>query len=143
MSQRTIHTFTDQAEEAQHWVNALCQDLDWGNDKRGYHLLRSVLHALRDWLPPEELADFSAQLPVLVRGILFEGWDPAALPVADRSREGFFARVRAELSDHLLDFPDEEVAAVFKLIDGHISCGEAQQVRVALRKSLQNLWPGH
>ena len=91
MSDRTIHIFTHHAEEAQHWVNALCEDLDWPSDKRGYHLLRAVLHALRDWLSPEELADFSAQLPVLVRGVLFEGWDPAALPVIDRSREDFFA----------------------------------------------------
>ncbi|MEX6505369.1 DUF2267 domain-containing protein [Jiella sp. M17.18] len=143
MSDRTIHIFTHHAEEAQHWVNALCEDLDWPSDKRGYHLLRGVLHALRDWLSPEELADFSAQLPVLVRGVLFEGWNPAALPVTDRSREDFFDRVRAECAEDLPDYPDGEVAAVFRLIDRHISAGEARQVRGALRKTLQGLWPTH
>lgn len=143
MSHRTLHTFTHHAEEAQHWVNTLCDDLDWENDKRGYHLLRAVLHTLRDWLSPDELADFSAQLPLVVRGILFEGWDPAALPVIDRAREDFFARVQAECPEDLPDFPDEEVAAVLKLIDKHIASGETREMRAALRKALQGVWPVH
>jgi uncharacterized protein (DUF2267 family) len=33
-----------------------------------------MLHALRDRLPPEIAVHLSAQLPMLVRGIYYEGW---------------------------------------------------------------------
>jgi uncharacterized protein (DUF2267 family) len=53
-----------------------------------------VLHALRDRLTVNEAAQFGAQLPMLVRGIYYEGWDPTRLPVK-MNREEFLQRVPA------------------------------------------------
>ena len=33
------------------WINELDELLGWSNKSRSYRLLRSVLQALRDWLP--------------------------------------------------------------------------------------------
>lgn len=132
--------FTQAAQQGQQWVNELAEDLDW-SERRAFHLLRCVLHTLRDWLSPEEMMDLSAQLPVLIRGIYFEGWKPRATPVLERSREDFIERVQDAFSDDLLNDPDAAVAAVFRLLDRHVSHGEIVQVRNSMKKSLRGLWP--
>ena len=55
------------------WLNELCADLGWSEKGRAYLLLRETLHAVRDLLTVEEAADLAAQLPMLMRGIFFEG----------------------------------------------------------------------
>ena len=47
--------FTQAANQAQQWVNELADDLGW-SEHRAHRLLRSVLHALRDWLTEDEMA---------------------------------------------------------------------------------------
>lgn len=142
MTATTIHSFAHAAEQAQRWVNELCADLGW-NERRAHRLLRTVLHAVRDWLQPDEAADLAAQLPVLVRGIYFEGWRPSAPLPADRSRADFIARVDAAFADDPIYDTAAAIAAVFRLLDRHVSSGEIDQVRAAMRKSLRKLWPEH
>jgi uncharacterized protein (DUF2267 family) len=140
MGGTSIANFTQAAQQAQQWVNELSEDLNW-NERRAYHLLCTVLHALRDWLSPEEMTDLSAQLPVLIRGIYFEGWKPLETPVWERKKKDFITRVQNAFSDDLLNDPDAAVAAVFRLLDRHISHGEIVQVRNSMKKSLRELWP--
>lgn len=140
MSGTSIATFTQAAQQAQQWVNELADDLDW-TDARAYRLLRNVLHTLRDWLPQEEMLDLSAQLPVLIRGIYFEGWKPKETPVWDRRKEEFVARIKEAFRDDGLDDPDEAIAAVFSVLERHVSRGEIEEVRNSMKKSLRALWP--
>jgi uncharacterized protein (DUF2267 family) len=131
--------FTHAAEQAQQWVKELANDLCW-SEPSACRLLRSVLHTVRDWLPPAEVADLAAQLPVLIRGIYFDGWKPAA-PVRERSKRDFILSVRKSFGyDEEIDF-DVAIKAVFELLDRHISRGEIVQVRNAMKKSLRELWP--
>ena len=141
MSRTSIAVFTQAAEQAQHWVNELAADLGW-TEQRAHRLLRIVLHTLRDWLSPEESADLSAQLPLLVRGIYFEGWAPeGSAPVWNRNKEMFLTRVEDDFLDDILEDPQSAVAAVFRLLDRHIAHGEIVQVRNSMKKSLRELWP--
>jgi uncharacterized protein (DUF2267 family) len=132
--------FNHAAQQAQQWVGELADELMW-NENRAYHLLRCVLHALRDWLSQEEMLDLSAQLPVLIRGIYFEGWKPLDTPVWNRTKQDFLDRVQAAFPDDLPTDPELAVAAVFRLLDRHISHGEIVQVRNSMKKSLRELWP--
>jgi uncharacterized protein (DUF2267 family) len=142
MTETSIANFSHAARQAQQWVNELAEDLGW-SDRRAYHLLKSALTTLREWLSPEEAADLSAQLPTLIRGIYFEGWDPAQSPAAERKKRDFVNRVeRAFGYETDTDF-DAAINAVFKLIDRHISQGESVQVRSSMKKSLRQLWPAH
>jgi uncharacterized protein (DUF2267 family) len=45
--------------------------------RSAYGVLRAVLHQLRYGLTPEEVIDLAAQLPLIVRGVYFEGWRSA------------------------------------------------------------------
>ncbi|TIS70743.1 MAG: DUF2267 domain-containing protein, partial [Mesorhizobium sp.] len=126
MAHTVSHTsIAHAAEQAQQWVNELAKDLDW-NEQSAFRLLKSVLKALRDWLSPEEMADLSAQLPTLIRGIYFEGWNPAE-PAWERSKRDFVIRVRNSFGYEPKIDVDIAIAAVFRLLDRHISHGEIVQ----------------
>ncbi len=122
------------------WLKELESTLEWTDRHRTYVLLRATLQTLRDFLRVDDAADLAAQLPVLLRGIYYEGWDPSRTPVYPRDKTAFMARIEA----HFRDMPPDEielaVEAVFDLISLKISTGEAEQVAHALRKPLQALW---
>lgn len=143
MSNTSIAAFTHEAQQAQQWVNELDDDLNWDDKGRAYRLLRSVLHTLRDFLSIEEVADLSAQLPIVIRGVFFEEWDPSTAPVWKRKKQDFIEQVASDFKNDPLDNADVAVAAVFKLMDRHISQGEITQVRNSMQKSLRNLWPAN
>lgn len=140
MSSTSPTNFTHAAQPAQQWVNELAEELDWPQP-RAYHLLRSVLQALRDWLSLEEMSDLSSQLPVLVRGVYFESWKPARNPLLRRKKEDFVTRIQDAFADDLLSEPEAAITAVFRLLDRHVSRGEIVQVRNSMKKSLRDLWP--
>ncbi|TPK42164.1 DUF2267 domain-containing protein [Mesorhizobium sp. B2-5-4] len=140
VSHTSFATFNHAAQQAQQWVNELAKDLGW-SEPSAYRLMRSVLRTLRDWLSPAEMADLSAQLPVLVRGVYFDGWKPSPLPAFERTKRDFITSVRASFGhDDEIDF-DVAINAVFTLLDRHISHGEIVQVRSSMKKSLRELWP--
>jgi len=139
MSHTSFSGFTQASLQAQQWVKELAAELRW-SEPSACRLLRSVLHTMRDWLPPAEMADLSAQLPVLIRGIYFEGWKPSA-PERERKKRDFVLSVRNHFGyDDDIDF-DVAISAVFKLLDRHVSQGEIVQVRNTMKKSLRQLWP--
>ena len=143
MSATGLKVFDTTLQKTNRWLNELMQLLGWGDRERAYLALRATLHALRDRLTVEEAAQLSAQLPMLVRGFYFEGWDPTGKPKKERHEEEF-------LTDIALAFPDEEVVdaaqvtrAVFTLLAIHVSEGEIEDVRQLLPSGLRHLWPAH
>lgn len=62
------------------WLYEIAEQLGDEDPQRAYRALRAVLHGLRDRLGVELSAHFSAQLPLLVRGVFYEGWDPTHTP---------------------------------------------------------------
>lgn len=137
----TISGFTQAANQAQQWVNELAAELGW-DERRAYRLLRAVLHAVRDWLSPDEMADLSAQLPMLLRGIYFEGWSPAT-HAEDRRKEAFVARIQRDMANDPLGDPDRAIRMVFRLLERHVDEGELIQVRNTMKKGVRELWPAH
>ena len=122
------------------WLNLLQEDLGWPDRGRAYLLLRETLHAVRDFLTVDEAADLSAQLPLLIRGIYFDGWVPSKTPAKPRSAYDFLERVSSAFASEPLAQPEVAVAAVFDLLRRQISPGEFEQVAWAMRKPLRDLW---
>ena len=77
------------------WLHKVAERDEFDDVHKAYHVLRAVLHALRDRLEPNVAAHVAAQLPLLVRGIFYEGWDPAKTPM-HMSLAEFLARVEKE-----------------------------------------------
>lgn len=94
MSGKDADMITHSAEKAREWVNDLAAELGSPGDQRyALRVLRSFLHALRDRLPVEEAAHFSAQLPEFVRGVFFEGWRPSVTPARYHDLDTFLEHV--------------------------------------------------
>jgi uncharacterized protein (DUF2267 family) len=79
------------------WLHDVTRRADLGDLHRSYQVLRAVLHALRDRIEPDVAAHVAAQLPLLVRGIFYEGWDPSKTPVR-MSLSEFLERVEHDAS---------------------------------------------
>jgi uncharacterized protein (DUF2267 family) len=135
-----ISTLDHAPQVVAEWLNALGGALNWSDKPRAYKLLRETLHALRDFLPPDEAVDLAAQLPVLVRGFYFDGWNPSATPAHPRGKQAFVERIGAKLSDLPPDELERAISAVFDLLRQKVSPGEIDQVAHALRKPLRELW---
>jgi uncharacterized protein (DUF2267 family) len=65
-------------------ASAWLADIDAGFGTHERHLahrmLRACLHCLLDPLSVEIAAHFAAQLPGLLRGVFFDGWNPSRVP---------------------------------------------------------------
>ena len=123
------------------WINDLDARLGWENKHRSYRLLRTVLQAVRDWLPVNEAAGFGAQLPELIRGIYYEHWRPAATPVKQRHRADFVARIDSAFKTDPPLFTADAITAVFELLSEKVAAGEIEKVRHALPADIRALWP--
>jgi len=144
MSATGLRVFDETLHLTNSWLNELMKEMGWQDRHRAYLGLRLTLQELRDYLSVEEAAQLAAQLPMLVRGIFFEGWHPAHKPVKERNREAFLDRIHDGFRSTPMDEPIDVVAvvrAVFGLLGRRLSDG-GQGARHSLPKGLRDLWPG-
>lgn len=138
---RMIHVFERTNHEAHEWVNDLAGRCGWTNEREVLRLLRTVLVNVRDHLPVNEMAQFSAQMPVILRGMFFEGWQPKKTPVNERHAAEFIAAIEEKIGDVLDYRGEDDIVAVLRTINAHISRGEVEDVRACLPQQLRDLWP--
>jgi len=140
MSIKGLESLQHTVELTHTWINDLDERLEWNNKPRAYRLLKSVLHALRDWLQLNEAVDLGAQLPTLLRGIYYEQWRPSATPVRTRSKAAFLAHIDEDFQNDPLPNTAQAVMAVFELLSKKVTAGEIEQVRHALPEDLRTIW---
>jgi len=94
---RTIHVFERTTHEAHEWVNDLAGRTGWTSERDVLRLLRVVLTKIRDHLLVDEMAQFAAQLPIVLRGMYYEGWQPKKTPIHERHAADFVASIEAKI----------------------------------------------
>ena len=145
MSATGLEVFDTTLQKTNSWLHDLMQALGWADRHKAYTALRATLHALRDRLSVEGVAQLGAQLPMLIRGFYYEGWDPTGKPLRIRQKEQFLARIELELrGDERFDdlVPVERIAqAVFMLLTQRVSAGEIENVKHVMPADIRELWP--
>lgn len=132
--EHTVHTTNS-------WLEELREELSLSDRQQAYHVLRAVLHALRDRLTVAEAVDLGAQLPMLIRGMYYENWTPNDKPIKERKREEFLAHIAAALRESPGTYPEGVAWGVFKLLERHVSAGEIGDVKSILPTEIRGLWP--
>jgi len=135
-----LEAFESTLRKTAEWVREAREELDSNDGHVGYLALRAVLHTLRDRLPINEAAHLGAQLPMLIRGLYYEGWTPAGKPLK-LDREDFLDAIREHFTHPDRPHPAQVVGAVFKVLSRHVSAGEIDDVKHALPADLRELWP--
>jgi uncharacterized protein (DUF2267 family) len=133
--ERTVH-------KANEWMNELTHEMGIENRETAWRVLRGYLQVLRDRLTIDEGAQLAAQLPQLLRGAFYEGFDPGHQPAEVRDRDDFLALLaeRAELGSQ--DEAATAAAAATRVLRNHITGGEfddiLSEMPAEIRGILQN-----
>jgi uncharacterized protein (DUF2267 family) len=121
------------------WLSELAVELGTEDRHEAYRVLRAFLHTLRDRLTVEEAAELAAQLPILVRGVFFQDWEPGRTPAGYRGRDEFLARFAGEAGlegESTVSFAAEAALRTFRL---HVSDGEVADILAVLPEDLREL----
>ena len=141
MSQiQELHFLQAPYQKTHEWLMELMAHTGRQDEQKAWQMLRAVLHILRDRLTIEQCAHLSAQLPMVIRGLYFEGWKPANQPLKIRNRPEFIHAVAGELDDHPEIDPNQAIEGVFRMLHHRISRGELNKIKKMLQPELQELW---
>ena len=106
-----------------------------------WRVLSVVLQHLRDHLPLELSAHLGAQLPMIIRGTLYERFDPTDIPKHEHGADEFLSSISGDLRDSRGVDPRDAVHAVFGVLDRHLSRGQIDKVIRSLPRGIREMWP--
>jgi uncharacterized protein (DUF2267 family) len=138
--------FQKYAQTGEAFLNEVARELGYPQDtKKAGRVLRSTLHVLRDQSTPEESMQLISQLPMFIKAVYVDGWNPGKQGKRVRRLSDFTARVKVVDGDSgNEDFTSEgqtlgAVQAVFRVLKAHVSSGEIEDVRRTLPEELRAL----
>jgi uncharacterized protein (DUF2267 family) len=133
-------TISHAVQTTQTWLNELCERGDLADNSEAVAVLRCVLHQLRDRLTLEEAVDLSAQLPLIVRGMFFEGWRPHKAPSRAHTKQEFLDELTSRQFPNAVPV-ERAVRDVFALLTHHCDPGEIADVIEQMPQEVKQLWP--
>ena len=138
MSATGLDVFDRTLQTTNIWLNEICETI--GPDRKvAWKVLSVVLHKLRDRIPVPLAAHLGAELPLLVRGVYYDQFQPGKQP-SKVDFDEFMADVGKWLSDtHPID-PQDAVTAVFGVLSHHIAPEQIAKVQNALPQKLRAFW---
>ena len=139
MAATGIEVFDKTLQTTHMWLNEIGERI--GPDRQlAWHVLGAVLHALRDRVPLDLAAHVGAQLPLLVRGLYYDGWRPSEQPDKARTLQGFLDRVADGLAAAGPVDERDAAQAVFRVLSHRMDPGQVGKLVEALPQPVQDLW---
>ncbi|MEH1057419.1 DUF2267 domain-containing protein [Micromonospora purpureochromogenes] len=142
MAEQLQSAFESSLEKTNLMLKDIEQAYGWPKEQRNqsYCALRTVLHLLRDRMPVQESVEFAAQLPVLVRGIYFDGWKPMDVPIK-LNRDDFLLEVRRHFPYDVEGGTERVVQVVLDALSRHVTQGQWDDVKDNMPSDLQRMMP--
>jgi uncharacterized protein (DUF2267 family) len=140
MSPAAANAIERSVHKTNEWLKDIESEPGIGDREDAWRILRTYLQLLREQLTLDEAAQFAAQLPLVVRGAFWEGFDPGEESGKVRDGEEFLSRFaeRAQLDGTGLAERAAEV--VTRVLRNRISEGEVDdvlsQLPAGMRKAL-------
>ena len=138
MSAQHLEVLETTVQKTHQWLDAI-SDRSHLDTHQSYQALRAVLQTLRDRLPANEAAHLAAQLPILVRGIFYEGWRPSDSPDSTDYRL-FLQKITDKIVTPRSIDPEAITKHVFGVMQDFLAEGELDKIRKILPKEFQELF---
>jgi uncharacterized protein (DUF2267 family) len=124
-------------DKTNQWLGDVADEFGTEDRRFAYRVTRAWLHTLRDRLPVPVAAQFAAQLPELLRGVFYDGWNPSRVPVT----YGTAAYARHFARDAGIDDSDVPRAArlVTPVVRRHVPGGALDEALHALPPEVRQL----
>ena len=139
MSANGLEVFDKTLQTTNTWLNEISAEIGPGRQV-AWKVLSVVLHKLRDRLPIETAAHLGADLPLLIRGVYYDQFQPARMPSQCRNMEQFCAEVAEWLSDTRPLDPETATASVFRALSRHLPQGQVRKVQDSLPGDIRQAW---
>ena len=104
------------------------------------HALRAVLTTLRDRLPARQSARLAAELPLLVRGLFYESYQPDDVPLPLRTQEEFVTLVARRFGNIGPVSPRAASINVLRVLRHHLSYPLLETVKDSLPTEIRALF---
>ena len=136
-----LDVFDTTVQETNLWLKDVMERIGTYDRHSAYSMLRAVLHAVRDRIGPESAAHLGAQLPMLIRGLFYEGWDPTGKPTKERREAQFLAHIAKELPRAEPSDVERGTRAVLDVLSKRIDRGAAVKIAIIFPEELLKFWP--
>lgn len=136
-----IHEFDTSVQESNLWIKAVMERLGTEDQHTAYTALKATLHAVRDRIRPENAVHLGAQLPMVVRGLYFEGWHMSGTPTKERHTQQFLDHVGWDIPRGMVLPPEKAARAVFEVLWDKVDPGEISKLIRLFPAELRDLWP--
>lgn len=138
MSATGLEVFDKTLQTTNIWLKEIMSEL--GPDRQlAWKVLSVVLHKLRDRIPIELSSHLGAELPLLVRGVYYDQYEPTLQPT-DYDLDEFVEEVSEWLADIRPVDSKDAIQAVFAVLSRHIPSGQINKVQNALPQDLRAFW---
>lgn len=138
MSVQSVDSIERSVHKTNDWLSDLASELGYSNEE-AWRILKAFLQTVRDELTVDEAAHLAAQLPLVLRGAFYEGFDPGPGPSKPRKRDEFLA-VLAERAQFPrpadAELPAEAAATVLRR---HVTAGEVDDVLAQLPSEVRDV----
>ena len=134
-----LDVFDSTLQKTYEWLQEIGMLLGWEQEQRSYLALRAVLQTLRDRLPMVEAAHLGAQLPMLIRGLYYDGWKPGLSPLKLK-RDEFLACIQDQFRNDPTIDPAQVTRAVLGVMMTHVDPGQISKIAAVLPHDFADLW---
>ncbi|WP_266202866.1 DUF2267 domain-containing protein [Pontibacter kalidii] len=137
--------FEENQKDAINLLKKVAEELDTEDLNQAGRVFRAVLQAIRDRLPVNDAAHFAAQLPIIWKGIYYDQYNPAQVPVKIRDGQEWIDFIRsknafAANNDFITDGDIiRSFQSVFKALRHCVSAEELHKVKEAMHHDIQEL----
>lgn len=123
-------------------IDAIQDELGWENKDKTYQATKAVLQSIRDRLQIEEVIHLSANLPLIMKGMMMDGYTLKNKPERIRDLEGFLELVQVNYGASMRDIiePEDAVVVVLNVLNSRMGGGELTKVAANMPEPIKRLF---
>jgi uncharacterized protein (DUF2267 family) len=124
------------------WISEIQDELGWTDKEKVYKATKAVLQAMRDRLPIEEVIHVTAELPLVMKGMMFDGYDYSGKPMKIKTIEEFFSHIQEKYGAGQGEGvnADEACRGVMNIVSEKLGEGEMAKINANLPEHLRPLF---